>query len=460
MTTSIRGLTGGSAFNRVSFRFWIVLGLVACLIFPADFGIRRAVAAMALPAPSGVTSSFQSPTTISLSWNAVTSATSYRLQRSSSSLMTESSYYTLTGTSAEVRGLEPNKTYYFQVRVIDSAGTGLSNYSAKLAVKTPSKPVLPAISNPLRIATYNVSCDYCFAGLPNELPWQGRRDSVVNTIIRQEPDVLGVQEASSGRLKEDTSPAGVSQFDDLQNRLSAANAYYRLTNSKRNNCVNDTTPYQCVYQYKGASDGTKIFYNSLRVDLVSEGSQKLVTQSGASDRYLAWAVFRQKSSGKSFFFANTHLIDHMSDPAYFSLRQKQADQVVSTIAARNTGRLPTLIVGDLNSNKWTSPFNAPYDSMVRAGYIDPLGNTYKNDLPSSNATAEKTIRANFESFNGFSRKAPARNSYGNGTYMDYIFTSRMRTAVWETVVDIDSNGNFVGTIPSDHNMVRIDVQLP
>ncbi len=415
---------------------------------------------MAYPAPTGLASTFQSPTTISLTWKAVTGAKGYRLQRASNSSMSGASFYSFTGTAADIRGLSPNATYYFQVRVIDSTGTGVSDYSQKVAVKTPAKPILPAITNPLRVATYNVSCDYCFAGLANELPWTGRRDSVVSTIIGQKPDVLGVQEASSGRLKGDTSVAGVTQFEDLQSRLAIAGVAYKLTNTKRNNCVNDTTPYQCVYQYKGASDGTKILYNSAKVDLLGQGSQKLVTQTGATDRYVAWAVLRQKSTGKSFFFANTHLIDHMSDSAYFTLRQKQAQQVAATIVAKNTSKLPVIVVGDLNSNKWTSPSNAPYDALTKAGYIDPLGNTYKNDLPSSAATAEKTIRANFESFNGFKRKAPARNTYGNGTYMDYIFTSRMRTAVWENVVNIDSSGNFVGTIPSDHNMIRADVQLP
>ncbi|WP_277523400.1 endonuclease/exonuclease/phosphatase family protein [Arthrobacter sp. ES3-54] len=423
-------------------------------------GAQPSSAAMAYPAPAGLKSSFQSPTTVTLSWTAVAGATNYRLQRAGNSAMTGATYSSFTGTSADVRGLQPGTTYYFQVRVINSAGTGVSDYSATLAVKTKPKPVLPAISNPLRVATYNVSCDYCYARQANELPWSGRRDAVVKTVSSQRPDVLGVQEASSGRLQGDTSVAGLTQFEDLTNRLVASGVAYKLSNAKRNNCVNDTTPYQCVYQYKGASDGTKILYNSAKVDLVSQGSLKLASQTGASDRYLAWAVLRQKSTNKSFFFGNAHLIDHMSDPSYFNLRQKQAQQIVSTIAAKNTARLPVLIVGDLNSNKWTSPANAPYDILTAAGYIDPLGNTYKNDLPSSKATAEKTIRANFESFNGFSRKAPARNTYGNGTYMDYIFTSSMRTAVWENVVNIDSNGNYVGTIPSDHNMIRADVQLP
>jgi hypothetical protein len=98
--------------------------------------------------------------------------------------------------------------------------------------------------------------------------------------------------------------------------------------------------------------------------------------------------------------------------------------------------------------------------MTAAGFIDPLGNTYKADMPSGSATAEKTVGAFYDSFNGFKRLAKARNDYGNGTYLDYIFTSKMRVAEWRTVVRVDSAGNFVGTIPSDHNMIRATVVLP
>lgn len=448
----MRSVPASRSFRRLA----IVLSFVLLMTLGAPAGF----AAMAYPAPTALSSSFQSPTTITVSWGAVSGASGYRLQRAGNVAMSGASYYSVVGTTADIRGLNPDTTYYFQVRVINSSGTGVSDYSATVAVKTKLKPVLPSILNPLRVATYNVSCDYCFASLPDELPWSGRRSAVVQTIAAQRPDVLGVQEASSARLQGDTSIPGVAQFEDLTQRLNTAGVPYKLTNTKRNNCVNDTTPYQCVYQYRGASDGTKILYNSATVILVNQGSLKLATQAGASDRYFTWAILRQKSTNKSFFFGNTHLIDRMSDPAFFNLRQEQATQIVTTIAAKNTGKLPVIMLGDLNSNKWTAPSNAPYDVLTEAGYIDPLGNTYKNDLPSSRATAEKTIRANFESFNGFKRKAPARNSYGNGTYMDYIFTSPMRIAVWENVVNIDSSGNFIGTIPSDHNMVRADVQLP
>jgi hypothetical protein len=48
----------------------------------------------------------------------------------------------------------------------------------------------------------------------------------------------------------------------------------------------------------------------------------------------------------------------------------------------------------------------------------------------------------------------------NGSMLDYIFTTRMRTVSWETVLDLDSSGKLAGTIPSDHNMLVAKVVLP
>nr|WP_177235907.1 endonuclease/exonuclease/phosphatase family protein [Arthrobacter sp. ov118] len=356
--------------------------------------------------------------------------------------------------------MKPNTKYYAKVRVITLDGGNLSPYSSAVAAKTLAAPVLSAITNGLSVASYNVKCDNCFDGLPNELTWSGRRDAVVSTIVSKVPDVVGVQEASQGWLKNETRPGGLSQFEDLQERLYKRGINYQLTNAKRNNCVNDVTPTNCVYADRGASQGTKILYNKGTVDLVSQGSVALPKLSaGDNTRYLAWSVLRQRSTGKSFFFGDTQL-DSSKASGYYELRKAQTSAIVSAIARLNTGKLPVITVGDFNSHKWTDPSNAPYDVMVGAGYVDPLGNTYKNDAPSAFATAELRIRANYDSYNGFERKARARNTTGNGTYLDYIFTSKMRVGKWETVINIDSAGNFIGTIPSDHNMIHAVVQLP
>jgi hypothetical protein len=98
--------------------------------------------------------------------------------------------------------------------------------------------------------------------------------------------------------------------------------------------------------------------------------------------------------------------------------------------------------------------------VVSHGFIDPLGQIYKSPKISSKATVEKRIRANYNSLNSFIRTVPHFASNENGSMLDYIFTTRMRTVSWETVLDLDSSGKLAGTIPSDHNMIVAKVVLP
>lgn len=416
----------------------------------------------ATPAPSGLKSPSQTSTSIFVAWNAVSGASRYRVQYSTKADFSESAYNRFTTTSAELRGLKSNTTYYLRVRVISADGTtNLSPYSAGIVTKTKVVPTIAPVVNPLSVASYNVKCANCFSGAANELTWAGRRSAVVATIKKQMPDVIGVQEASQGWLNDDPRPGGVSQFEDLQERLQATGANYQLTNNKRNNCVKDTTPTGCVYADKGASQGTKLFYNASTVSLDSQGSLALPGLVGSTDnsRYMDWAIFIQKSTNKKFLVGDAHL-QSGGGADYQSLRTNQTQAMIAEIKKRNPLNLPVLVTGDLNSHKWTSPTNAPYDALTAAGYVDPLGNTYASDQPSGAATAEKTVGANYDSYNNFNRLANARNAWGNGTYLDYIFTSKMRVVEWRTAVDVDSSGNFIGTIPSDHNLIKATVQLP
>jgi endonuclease/exonuclease/phosphatase family metal-dependent hydrolase len=273
------------------------------------------------------------------------------------------------------------------------------------------------------------------------------------------PDIMGIQEASHTWLN-DPRPGGYTQFEDLRDRLTAAGAAYKLTNSNRNNCVDSRLPANCVYADQGASAGTKIFYNSKTVKLVRSGSKMLpATSAAANPRYVAWAEVVQLSTGKHLFFADAHL-EIGKEASANDLRKRQAQAVLDTIKARNSGNLPVVLVGDMNSNKWTEPSNGPYDVLTGQGLVDPLGNTYKSWYPSGAATAEKVVNRRINSWNGFERAVRQGAAGTSGTYIDYIFTSKMRVPYYENVAKVDALGNYVGTMPSDHNMQFATVGLP
>ncbi len=415
-------------------------------------------AASYLP-PTPVQASASGATKIAASWKSRGSGLTYQLDYSESASFTAARSVFATSTSTTLTGLAEKTTYYLRLRVVTAATTSSSALSSFTTTASATTTAAPAST--LRVGSYNVKCANCYTALPNEGTWYERRDAVVKNILAQKLDVLGLQEASQGWLKDSAgNPISLSQFEDLTKRLGSP---YKLTNTNRNNCVKSSTPSNCTYRDQGASQGTKIVYNSATLSLVDQGS-KLLARVGKTggDRYVAWAVFEQKATGKRFFFADTHLenkADADGSSTYFNLRVQQTKEILDVV--KEFGRsLPTYVVGDFNSHKWTVPVNGPYDTMRAAGFVDPLGNAYRTTKTTPGATVEKRIRTNFSSYNGYARKAPSF-SYINGTYLDYIWVSpSIEVPEWETVVNVDSSGNFVGVIPSDHNLVRATTTLP
>ncbi|AUZ88969.1 hypothetical protein CVO76_15945 [Arthrobacter agilis] len=417
------------------------------------------------PTPTGLTAS-STHRTVDLTWNPVPNAPQYRLAVATKPDMSDAEWrrYAQVNT-AEVRGLNASTKYYFQLRVIDDAGVALSDYTPVQTVTTKAvPPAQPVLSNPLTVGSYNVMCANCVAeddDNPDALVWADRRDAVVTTIKSRMPDILGVQEASQGWLDDAAYKGGLSQFEDLVQRLNASGASYALSNSSRNNCVNPATPTNCTYADQGASQGTKIFYNPNTVEIIKSGSRALpMSAVPENQRYIAWAVAKQKSTGKLFFFGDTHL-STSKEAGFYELRRLQAEAIVRVISEENPEGLPVLMTGDLNSSKWLEPSNAPYDVLIDAGLVDPLGNDYGQEFPSMSATAEHRINANLNSWNGLERIPRGNpNPAANGTYIDYILTSKMRVAEWETVAALDSAGNYSGVFPSDHNLIVAKVGLP
>ena len=410
--------------------------------------------------PTGLKVTNRDGTAASFDWADVSGAPKYRIQIADNSSMSGATYHRFTPSTGTVEGLTASKTYYAKVRVITEDGVNLSSYSPAVTVKPADageEPPPSGSGDALTVASYNIRCANCYTGQNLERPWSERRGVVVASILKKKPDVIGIQEASQGWLVSGGKKIDLAQFEDLRNRLRSGGTPYEVTNPYRNNCVKSTTPSGCKFQDRGASQGTRVFFNTDSVKLVSQGSKKLPGCSGCNTRYVSWAMLEQKSSGQKFFFATTH-IEYGS--SYYSLRKSQTQSMMAEVDKRLPSGLPAFVVGDLNSTRYATPTNAPYDEILSHGFIDPLGQIYKSPKVSSKATVEKRIRANYNSHNSFLRTVPHFASDENGSNMDYIFTTRMRTLSWETVLDLDSSGKLAGTIPSDHNMLVAKVLLP
>ncbi|MDQ7991429.1 MAG: endonuclease/exonuclease/phosphatase family protein [Propionicimonas sp.] len=377
-------------------------------------------------AAPAVTVTATSTTSLALEWEKVSLAASYQVSRSASPTMQDAEVTTVENPDAVLAKLTRGTTYYTSVRALGADGEPVSDWSPVAQTATPDQV-------PLRVASYNVLCENCSKG---KASWASRRGALVETIKGQDPDVIGLQEASQGRI-----PGGGTQYQDIVRRLG--------------------DPYRITDDRKGASLAVRIVYNSDRVELVAKGSTFL--PKGRSKRAATWAIFEQKLTGERFFFLDTHLEptnDKKGSNKYYNVRRRQANAVVDIIEKNNPDKLPVIAVGDYNSTKWDTPTNAPYDIMENAGYLDPLGNGYRTRGAAPGAFVENRIHTSYASYNMYRRKARNFPSHVNGSNPDYIFVSTMRVSEYETVVDIDSSGRFEGVIPSDHNMIRATVWLP
>lgn len=365
-------------------------------------------------------------TSVQASWSGIAVAPAYEIEYSAEPTLRDAKTTTAEKPKKRLKKLKKDTTYYVRVRGVDADGQPVSEWSPVAEATTPGQM-------PLRVASYNVLCANCSKG---KASWATRRGAVVATIKDQDPDVLGVQEASQGRIA-----GGGAQYMDLLNRLGAP---YKITDANR-----------------GASLAVRIIYNSDRVELLEKGSSFL--PKGKSRRAATWGIFRQKATGERFFFLSTHLEptnDKKGSRTNYNTRRRQANAVVEIIRRNNPEKLPVIAVGDYNSTKWEKPSNGPYDIMEGAGYLDPLGNDYRSRRSAPSAFVEKRINTSYASYNMYTRKA--RNFPGQltGSNPDYIFVSPMRVSEYETVVKVGSSGRWIGTIPSDHNMIRATVWLP
>ena len=240
----------------------------------------------------------------------------------------------------------------------------------------------------LKIMTYNVYCKNekvknASTGKVTDCRYETRARYIVNNIMDNEPDSIGLQEVTP-ELK-----LFLENFEDLNGRILGAR-------------------YAAVGEYRDSgtdksNEGCFIYYNKDKYQVVksgtiwlSESAEKYSKHSESNyARIATYALLENKETGEEYVHVNTHLEhDHTSEKKTNSAAVSGAEQIVQLLNS-SFPNTPAVITGDFNQLKGSAPYNV----FINAGFYDSRDasqtkNTYHNSYgigSGSTPYAAKTI---------------------------------------------------------------------
>ena len=452
---------------------------VVLLVASALVAVASPAEAAHRPTPRALRTTAADQTSLSVWWHRVRKAPGYRVRWSVRRSMAGSHRLSTTRHRAVIGGLSPDTRYYVQVAVAARKGHGrrLSQWSKVLVRRTPPIPCpttgdlgdpTPAVptnrDTDLHVATFNIRTMNLDSPDHPEQRWRSRADRVAALLLGAAttrnaasipPDVIALQEANQSYAK--FTARCTNQMIDLRNRLNAGGGRH----------------YEATSLNPSSSVGTRILFDTGRLRLESAGSVLLAPVS-VDHPHLAWAIFQDRDNGSRFFFGSVHLAPG-EGPDVDAARNAEWDQLITDVPSLSQG-LPVVLGGDFNSPRsgangtnTAAPNHLP--QMLAAGFGDTLiGKTQSPSDPETTVTGTRPVQrpvdANCKSFNAFrvfqyceDETDPATTRIGQ--QIDYVFASnQLAVENWEMVLDIDAAHNWIGTIPSDHNLLRATVTLP
>lgn len=262
--------------------------------------------------------------------------------------------------------------------------------------------------NAMNVMTFNIRLD---AKVDSANQWAYRKDFASGLIRFYDVDIFGAQEVLH------------NQLTDFLERLPDFG-------------------YVGVGRIDGKTKGeyTPVLYRKDRFELLKSGNFWLAEDmnaigkkgwDAACERVATWAVFKDKKSGKEFFFLNTHL-DHVGKVARHEgalLVLRQVEQLAVN--------LPVIVTGDFNA--------VPTDDPIRV-LTDP---EHPAHLTDTRSVADFRYGPEW-SFHNF-----GRISYEQRPLIDYIFTKGDFKIFKHAILAETLNHLF----PSDHCPVLTTIEL-
>lgn len=263
----------------------------------------------------------------------------------------------------------------------------------------------------VKVMSYNIRLDTEADGVNQ---WKNRTDKVAALIKKYNPDLLGVQEALH------------NQMIDLQSNLPD----YSFVGVGRDD-GKEKGEYSAIFYKKDKFE--VLLQNTFWLSETPEvpGSK---SWDAAITRIVTYTLLKDKTTGKSFIYTNTHF-DHVGKEA----RKNSAKLIKIFLKGFVNGatfekperEIPIIITGDFNSE----PADAPYLTMI--------------DGDDTILTDSRPLQDRTGTFCGFEvNKIECRT-------IDYIFHSPHWKASGYKVIQ-DHNGTYY---PSDHLPVLVTLSL-
>jgi hypothetical protein len=376
------------------------------------------------PKPTALTA-FSGPSGTYLTWHSkpVTGAV---IEQATDGEFTQNLHtYRMNGPSKTFTpfGLTDGTTYFFRVTVVNH---GLLSPTSKSTSVTAG-----ANESPVTLLSYNV-LDASFDGEKHaggtSAPFAQRRPGQISLIQQSNAAVVGIDEGSSCLQKRPGQPC-YRQIDSLADGLSPQ---YVLDDTD--------TSSAGVNRYAG----NYILYSPIDVTPVGAGGTWLIGNSQLM-RYAEYQAFQDNTTGAQFLFVTTHLIA-TPGAQWDAVRGAETQRMLaqSRAYAASLGIASIVYSGDYNSYRGEyHHIDKPGMGMQAIGFSDGV------DVAQSRTNAE------YDSINGLYRTPPQ----GHGS-ADHVFVSPgVAVQSWGELLHL-SGGQFVGTIPSDHNPVVSSVVIP
>lgn len=283
-------------------------------------------------------------------------------------------------------------------------------------------------NNVYKIGTYNVRYQNN-QDIKNGHSWKERKKHVAATITKYDVDIFGVQEPFENQVKE---------------LSSILVDYHRFGVSDDDKSISRTSHHH------------DIFYKKEKFTLEKKGSFWLSPKApnsppknlfkaawGGKAKVCTWGKFRDKSTNKIFYVFNTHF--------YYAnkiTRNKSAEIVVKKLQeiAKDA---PVIFMGDLNIDDLSEAYNI----LNSSNYLKDTYNIAKQKLPLSKVDYHQT-------FNEW--QITPKNNTHKELRIDYIFVTKhwndkvnYNAVIWDTYFE-----NGIEKMPSDHNLVLVELELP